>query len=386
VDSQILSVKEFLGVLNDTLVFAFPVVVIEGEVSGYKVSQGKWVFFDLKDDSATLGCFMPLYSLKTPLEDGMRVRVTGSPKLTNWGKFSFTVRGLELTGEGQLRRAYELLKARLEQAGLFAPERKRAIPEFPATIGLVTSGTSAAYADFVKILSERWGGVRILLADVAVQGASAPDQLVSALRYFDELPVPPDVLVMVRGGGSLEDLQAFNTEQVTRAVAASRVPTVVGIGHEVDTSLAELAADVRAATPTDAARRVVPDRVEMLARVGYAWDRLDGAWNRLVVSMAKQLDDYLYGLGRFLSVPQARVAAMELGLMNGMSGLYADGKTRLIQLERLLQGYNPKAVLARGYAIVRQNGQVVQDAASVQTGSRLMIELYKSTMEVEKRP
>ncbi|HSH31858.1 MAG TPA: exodeoxyribonuclease VII large subunit, partial [Candidatus Saccharimonadales bacterium] len=230
---EIISVKEFIAILNETLAFAYPLVTVEGEVSGFKVNQGKWVFFDLKDEEATLGCFMPLYQLKVPLEDGMKVRVGGTPKLTKWGKFSFTARTVELAGEGELRRAFEILRAKLEQEGLFAPQRKRALPPFPATIGLITSAQSAAYHDFTKILQARWGGVTVKVADVQVQGAPAPDQIVMAIDYFNQLPLPVEVVVLIRGGGSLEDLQAFNTESVARAVAASRTPMVVGVGHEV---------------------------------------------------------------------------------------------------------------------------------------------------------
>ena len=213
-NQQIISVSEFIAILNETLTFAYPEVIVEGEVSSFKVNQGKWVFFDLKDPDSTLGCFMPLFSLKLPLEDGMKVRVTGSPRLTKWGKFSFTVRSVELAGEGELKRAMALLKAKLEAEGLFEQERKREIPVYPARIGLITSGQSAAYSDFIKILQTRWSPVTVILADIQVQGASAPDQIVSALEYFNSGAEQVDTLVLIRGGGSLEDLQAFSTEPV----------------------------------------------------------------------------------------------------------------------------------------------------------------------------
>ncbi len=384
-DSQVISVKEFVAILNDTLVFAFPSVMLEGEVSGYKVSQGKWVFFDLKDDEATISCFMPIYQLKVPLEDGMRVRVGGSPKLTNWGKFSFTARTVELAGEGELRRAFELLKAKLSGEGLFASERKRALPLYPKRIGLITSGTSAAYADFTKILSARWGGLDVLLADVAVQGASAPDLLVGAVRYFDELAIPPDVVVMIRGGGSLEDLQAFNTEAVARAVAASRAPIVVGVGHEVDTSLADLAADVRAATPTDAARLVVRDRSEVAAALDGHYRRMDTVLDRSLAANAAQLERALAVLTRFLARPAEQLARLEQGLLAWQSRRLSETRSRLQLLERVLASYDPRAVLGRGYAIVRRGGEVVRDPADVPSGAPLMIELAKGNLEVTNR-
>jgi exodeoxyribonuclease VII large subunit len=196
---QIIGVKAFLDILNETLGFAFPAVTVEGEVSSFKINQGKWVFFDLKDGDATLPCFMPVYQLKVPLEDGMKVRVGGVPKVTNWGKFSFTAKTVALAGEGELKRAFELLKAKLEQEGLFDPARKRPLPRFPQRIGLVTSRASAAYADFIKILGQRWGGLVVQLADIQVQGAAAPDQIISALTYFNEMAQPPEAVVVIRG-------------------------------------------------------------------------------------------------------------------------------------------------------------------------------------------
>jgi exodeoxyribonuclease VII large subunit len=274
VNPQTISVTEFVSIINETLAFAYPQVLIEGEVSSFKVNQGKFVFFDLKDEANVLNCFMMVHQLKMPIEDGMKVRVLGSPKVTKFSKFSLTVRDVELAGEGALRRAMELLKKKLEGEGLFDPARKRPIPAFPTRLGLITSGASAAYADFIKILSARWGGIEVLLADVSVQGAQAPDQIVGALEYFNTLRDPVDVLVLIRGGGSLEDLAAFSTEPVARAVAASRTPIIVGVGHEVDFSLADYAADLRAATPTDAARLVVPDRHETEATIEHLARRI----------------------------------------------------------------------------------------------------------------
>jgi len=147
---QPITVTQFVDIINETLAFAYPEVVIEGEVSSFKVNQGRWVFFDLKDDKNVVSCFMTLYQLKLPIEDGMKIRVTGTPKVTKFSKFSLTVRSVELAGEGELKRAMELLRRKLEAEGLFDPARKRPLPTFPSRIGLITSGTSAAYADFIR--------------------------------------------------------------------------------------------------------------------------------------------------------------------------------------------------------------------------------------------
>ena len=315
---QPITVTQFVDIINETLAFAYPEVVIEGEVSSFKVNQGRWVFFDLKDDKNVVSCFMTLYQLKLPIEDGMKIRVTGTPKVTKFSKFSLTVRSVELAGEGELKRAMELLRRKLEAEGLFDPARKRPLPTFPSRIGLITSGTSAAYSDFIKILNSRFGGMDVLLADVSVQGAAAPDQIVGALDYFNHLPQPVDVLVLIRGGGSLEDLIAFSTEPVARAVAASRTPIIVGVGHEIDFSLADYAADVRAATPTDAARLVVPDRGEVNAQVNHLIHRTYSGLRSAIDQRATSVDRSISRLEAYLRYPrellQDNVAKLWRGL------------------------------------------------------------------------
>jgi exodeoxyribonuclease VII large subunit len=409
-DPQIISVTQFLAIINETLGFAYPQVVVEGEVSSFKVNQGRWVFFDLKDEANVLSCFMTVQQLKLPIEDGMKVRVTGSPKVTKFSKFSLTVRSVELAGEGALRRAMELLKRKLESEGLFDPARKRPLPAFPQRLGLITSGTSAAYSDFVKILNARWGGVEVLLADVSVQGAAAPDQLVGALEYFNQLRDPVDVLVLIRGGGSLEDLMAFSTEPVARAVAASRTPIVVGVGHEIDFSLADYAADVRAATPTDAARLVVPDRHEIAARTRHLASNLDGALSRTLDQRRAIVDRAVHRLEAYLRHPRERVQAQEAKLWRGLDRLahqvttdtdrtavlghrlagferlvLSERRARLAGLTRVLRGFDPQAVLNRGYAIVRSGEEILRDPAKTRTGDPLMIQLAKGSIGAEVR-
>jgi exodeoxyribonuclease VII large subunit len=380
-NDQIIGVKAFLSILNETLSFAFPSVIIEGEVSSFKVNQGKWVFFDLKDEDATLPCFMPVYQLKVPLEDGMKIRVVGVPKVTNWGKFSLTVKTVTLAGEGELRRAFELLKAKLDKEGLFEPNRKRELPLFPHTIGLITSGTSAAYADFIKILGARWGGLSIQLADIQVQGMAAPDQVINAINYFNQLATPPDVLVIIRGGGSLEDLQAFSTEGVARAVAASRTPTVVGVGHEVDISLADLVADRRAATPTDAARIVVPDRSEVEQSLNSTRSVLAGGFEALILRLQHRVNHQITALERFVLLPSTLVNNLTIRLLGAQRRVFDGQRQRLASLQRLLSSFNPQATLERGYAIVRHGDQLVTRPNQVTAGDGLVIQLASGKID-----
>lgn len=333
-----LSVSDAVALVNQTLEYAFPTLVVEGEVSSFKVNQGKFVFFDIKDSDSSLGCFMMVYQLRVPLEDGMRVQVVATPKLTNWGKFSLTVREIRPVGEGALRRAYELLRARLETEGLFAVERKRRLPDMPKNIAVISSTQAAGYADFVRILGERWGGLNVQVAHVQVQGASAADQIVRAIKYFNEQSDLPEVIAIVRGGGSADDLAVFNDELLVREIAASRIPTIVGVGHETDDSLADMVADVRAATPSHAAQILTPDRRETVDRA-----------TRLLEQALSGLQQAIHG--QIAIVDQCLRSAI------GQTQRQLDQAAEQAESQlRTVRAYDPAAVLARGYALVR--GQV----------------------------
>lgn len=254
-----LTPSEFIAVVNQTLEYAYSSVTIVGEVSEFKVNQGKWVFFNIKDKETSVPCFMTLWSLSSPIEDGMKVVVRGTPKMTKWGKFSFTVTKIAPVGEGSLKKAYEMLKKKLLGEGLFDSARKRSLPEDLSKIGVISSTQAAGYADFVKIINARWGGLKILTAHTLVQGLDAPEQIIRALKYFNE-KTDVQAIVLIRGGGSKDDLSCFNDEKLVRAVAASKIPVVCGIGHEIDESLCDLACDIRASTPSNAAELITRDR------------------------------------------------------------------------------------------------------------------------------
>ena len=260
----------------------------------------------------------------------------------------------------------------------------------------------------MKILDGRWGGIAVELAHVQVQGAPAPDQIVAAFGYFNQLASPVDVVVLIRGGGSLEDLQAFNTEPVARAVAGSRTPTIVGVGHEVDTSLADYAADRRAATPTDAARIAVPDRTEVLAEIiGYE-RRLTAGLGRSLAERNARIDRHLVRIEQFVRRPLEQVTASQHRLqqagvrLSGAASRHGEGVARLQErissqsqqllaqrtrqvasLERLIANGSPQATLERGYSIVRHNGEVLRDAGGVRRGDSVMIQLAKGQLTTE---
>lgn len=356
------TVSGFVSAINQTLNTAYPDVEVEGEVSSFNINQGKFVFFDLKDEQASVGCFLMAFNLRVPLEDGMKVKVKATPKLTNKGRFSLTVKKIELSGEGTLKRAYELLKAKLEKEGLFDLARKRPLPLFPRSVGVIASETSAGWTDFQKISNELWGGVEFHLAHVQVQGESSPRQIIAALEHMNEMTNLPDAVVLIRGGGSLEDLSAFNDEQVARAVATSRIPTLVGIGHEVDVTLAGLAADERASTPSNAAQILLPDRREY-AGILERWSTgLTAAMNRIVEGRRKEF---------MQRIDEA------------MQSVFDSTQTQLESLTRTLRGYDPKQALARGYAVARAGGKVLKSGKDLKVGSLVMLELSDANIDTE---
>jgi exodeoxyribonuclease VII large subunit len=382
-ENEILTVSQFHGLLNQTLEFAYPEVVVEGEVASYKVNQGKWVFFDIKDDVATLSCFMPIFQLKTVLEDGMLVRIHCVPKLTAWGKFSLTVKSLELAGEGSVKKAFELLKAQFEREGLFAAERKRLLPQFPKHVALITSAQAAAYNDFVTILTQRYHAMKIDHMQVQVQGESASDQLVRAIEYCSRQG-DYDVVVVIRGGGSAEDLQAFNTEPVVRAIYGCSIPTLVGIGHEDDVSLAELVADMRAATPTDAARRLSPELdpiiVSIDQHVNTGYDQVKRLLLQAshVLARSEQVMSYkLSGISKHIADTTAR-------MVRALESKIIESNLHIASLQRSLTALNPRAILKRGYSIASINGQVVTSVTQITQSSVVMLQLHQGNVRLQK--
>lgn len=362
---QVLSPSDFIAVLNQTLEFAYPVVAIEGELSNFRVSKNRWVYFDLKDETASVAFFGSVYQLPGPLEDGLMVRVVGSPRVHPLYGFSVSFQSIMPVGEGSLKKAAQLLMKKLQAEGLFAPERKRALPYPPQRIGLITAGSSAAYADFMKILNERWGGVEIMYIDSLVQGERAPLQLAKSIETFNQLSDMPEVLVMTRGGGSADDLAAFNDERVVRAVAASRIPTLVAIGHEVDTSLAELAADMRASTPTNAAQLLVPDKKHELQTL----KAKSAAVARILEQSLNTQAEYLTGYKKTLA------ERLEAWLGQEME--------RLELSRKLLELFNPDVALRRGYALVSKAGMHVSSITQVSKGDSLAIKLADGTIRSE---
>ncbi len=379
----VLSVSEFNDLVNQTLESAYPLVSVVGEITDFKVWRERFIYFDLKDENSTVNCFMVFHQLKTPLEDGMNVRIDGRPKLTTKGRFSLSVYDYQLSGEGTLRRNFELLKAKLEAEGKFALDRKRDLMRFPRRVGLITAVHSAAHKDFIKIMNQRWGGVTVEVVDVQVQGTNAAEQIVDAIEYFNQSAAPIDILALVRGGGSLEDLQAFNTESVARAVAGSRTPTVVGVGHETDVSLADLVADVRASTPSNAAEIIFPERIAIATTVDSLAARLEREMAQELINKSQSLQHYLAIMERYTPQLRQRIVTSQRRISESMRISLSHQRQYLESLVRSLRHLDPRQVLKRGYAIAKLGTQVVKSSQQVSIGDSLMLQLARGKLRTE---
>ncbi len=384
---QTFSVAQFIAYINDTLkaIWDPTQVALEGEVSGFRVSQGQWVNFEIKDEEAVVSIFMVLRNLTVPLQDGMRVRLYGCPRLyPKYGKFSFSADRVEIVGEGGLRKALEMLRQTLMEEGLFDPARKRVLPRFPRRVALIASRESAAYGDFVRILHERWSGLNIDLYHVLVQGKDAPTSLVNAIQAASQ--AEGDVLVMTRGGGSLEELMAFNDERVVRAIYACKIPTLVGIGHERDVTLAEEVADVRGSTPTDCARRLVPDRRDILLEVATMEESILFQLEAFVLGYVTRLERAFIGADRWLQAMRGRLDMAAARATEGVRGWHERLIQRLNTAERVIRSADPELILRRGYALVMNaDGQVIVQAAQVKPGNTLSLRFGDGTVDVNVR-
>lgn len=330
----IYSVSDFVEISNDIFEKSFPTVLIEGEISSFKVNQGKFVFFDLKDEKSSLGCFMTVWQMRFPLEDGMKVIAEVRPKLTNWGKFSLTVEKIMPKGEGSLKKSFEILKEKLSREGLFSDERKRQIPRNPQKIAVISSVQAAGYADFIKIINERWGGLKIRVAHTQVQGAVAADQIIRAIDFLNSQSDLPEVIAIIRGGGSADDLAVFNDEKLVRAIANSRIPIITGIGHEIDENLCDLAADFAASTPSNVAQILTSDKA----------DEIRSLCSRIL----RTKETILLKINDLKTENHKKINEIKHISLNKVF----EQKQEIKAKKRILESNNPQNILSKGYAFV----------------------------------
>lgn len=358
-------------------------VWIKGEVSGVSHPSSGHVYFTLKDAGAQLRAVMWRNVARVYdkwLTQGAQVLAHGKISVYEaGGVYQLYADMIQPAGVGDLNRQFELLKARLDAEGLFDPARKRPLPPVPHRIGLVTSPSTAAIRDIFNVLGRRWPLVEVILSPAPVQGDDAPPKIVAALDALyrrNDL----DLIVVARGGGSIQDLWCFNDERVARKIAASPVPVVSGVGHEIDFTIADFVADVRAPTPSAAAEIITPDRAEVAARVQNLSARLAAALSSAAQTRRWQVQAQLRALGHLS--PRVRLASAR----QRMDDLLARGAARLMYkvslrreqlcgLEARLGALSPLAVLGRGYAVVRlaPSGELVTSSAQVSAGDRITV-------------
>ena len=377
-----ISVSEFLSVINELLGGAE--AVVEGEVSQFNIAHGKWVFFTLKDqeEDAVVECFMTAFQLRIPIENGMLVQVKGRPGIhQRSGRFRISVREVTPVGEGALARALALLNAKLENEGFFSESRKRPLPYVPERIGLIASRESAAYSDFLKVLKARFGGLEIYVRHTQVEGPAAIGDILQA--FSEVIAAKPEAIVLTRGGGSLESLAAFNSEPVVRAIFSSPIPVIVGVGHERDITLADLVADVRASTPSNAAELLVPDRQALRSQLDDSLRRIEASVQRLLVEEVLLVSRFERISVSFVRLIQERLDNFLNRIEMALRRVLGQSSEMLERIERLLRSFDPKQVLKRGYGIVYRDGQLVRSAKQVKTGDELDITLQDGDLSAK---
>jgi exodeoxyribonuclease VII large subunit len=434
---RVLSVSELTARIRDLLAKNFTDIWVVGEISNYREAQSGHIYFTLKDDRAQVRCVFfkqQQRGIKFRPEDGLQMTVRGSISVYETrGEYQIYVENLEPVGLGALQLAFEQLKKRLEAEGLFAAERKKPLPLLPSRIGLITSPRGAAVRDVVRILRRRFPNVHLMVYPVRVQGEGSAEEIVKALKFFNQKKLV-DVLILARGGGSMEDLWAFNEEPLARAIVASMIPVISGVGHETDFTIADFVADVRASTPSAAAELVVQTRREfdkhiadlretlasqiryrllefsrrvheLSARRGFRRpldllrqqrQRTDEMTSRLALGLRAQLEKsrkrFTAAHLRIMSFDfRVKIAAFRLRLEKRSADLSLRAerllrakRERLDRLRLQLEERSPLRVLERGYAIATDAaGNVLRDAAQVALGDSVAVQLHRGKLSTE---
>jgi len=404
--SKVLTVTELTRSIRSALETKFRAVWVQGEISNYKLHPSGHQYFTLKDQRTQISCVIwrdTIAPPRQPLVDGSQVQVYGTVTVFEArGQYQLNVQILQPRGVGLLQAKFEALKRKLEAEGLFAEERKRPLPKFPRRIGIVTSPTGAAIRDMVNVLRRRAPWLQILINPVRVQGTGAAQEIAVAIRELalpNEAFAPLDLIVVTRGGGSIEDLWEFNEEIVARAIFHSSVPIVSAVGHEIDFTISDFVADLRAPTPSAAAELIVPDNIDLqrridgctralsrqlLSRVREAQQRLDHARETLQRCLAHKLDGYKRGLLHIARALQARSPARELMMRQNRftdlqrrlvacpARLLETARRRFQHIEGILRVLGPDATLRRGYSItMNERGKIIGTIGAVRSGMKI---------------
>ena len=393
-EQNILSVSE----LNSYLKFLFDrdehltSLAVRGEISNYKIYPSGHHYFTLKDEGGALRCVMFKNSalrLRFRPENGMKVIAAGRVSVfPRDGAYQLYCDALTPDGVGDLYVAFEQLKQKLQAEGLFDPAHKKPLPPYPKTIAIVTSGAGAAVMDMLRILNRRYPLVKVKLLPVRVQGAEAPAEIAGAIRYANRYRVA-DLIITGRGGGSIEDLWAFNDERVARAIYDSELPVISAVGHEPDVTISDFVADVRAATPSNAAELAVPDQMELRARLLSQRTHLGQMMMRQLQLLRQQLTSL--AKKRVLQSPENYLEDKRLALDHAQQRLaalaqrtVADRQRQFVQLAARLDAMSPLKVLSRGYSVARtETGEILRDARQVQKRQEIELQLYRGRVTAQ---
>ena len=390
-DDSVLSVSQLTALVKETLEAAIPPCWVAGEVSNLRYQSSGHVYFDLKDDRAKLPAVMwkgQASRLKFRLENGQEVLCLGELNVyPPHGKYQLIARRIEPRGEGALQAALRQLRVRLAAEGMFDESRKRPLPKFPRRIAAVTSPTGAALRDFLQVLTRRWPRADVLVAPARVQGDEAAGEIVQALARLNRLPAPPEVIFVGRGGGSIEDLWCFNEEAVVRAVAASRLPVVCGVGHEIDWTLSDLAADLRAPTPSAAAELIAPDQAEVQRALAERQQRMSALLSARLNQARRELDALAQRRPLRRPLERLQELARMLDELEQQAGRALHRRTsaageRLAAAAARLEALSPLAVLSRGYSVTFQGpgGPALTDAGQVEPGDVITTRLQRGSL------
>jgi exodeoxyribonuclease VII large subunit len=390
VERNVITITDLTRQIKYSLESSFPHIWVEGEISNFKQHTSGHLYFTLKDEGAQLSAVM--WRSRVPYlnfqpADGMKVIARGS--ITVYpprGNYQLDTEQIQPLGIGELQIAFERLKQKLDTEGLFSPEHKKPIPEFPERIGIITSETGAALQDIRSVLSRRHPSVEVVLAPVRVQGAGAAEEIADAIKSMNRFG-GIDVLIVGRGGGSLEDLWAFNEEIVARAIYASEIPVVSAVGHEIDFSIADFVADLRAPTPSAAAELVVRDRSELLEDIGNLCYTMQGALEHQLSGLRERTASLVtsYSFNRpkdLIREFSQHVDELDRSLETSVSHAVQIVRQTYKSLQQQLQALNPDSVLRRGYTIVRKEKHVVSRAVSLKSGDEVDIQFHDGTVGV----
>ena len=378
-----LSVTQLTAQIKGLMEQSFPDVWVAGEVSNFSRPSSGHCYFTLKDEHAQIRAVVwrgSASKMKFDFTDGLELVCHGRIDVYGpRGSYQLVVDQAQPKGVGALELALRQLREKLGKEGLFDADRKRPLPPFPRRIGFVTSPTGAAVRDFLEVARRRWRGVEVYIIPARVQGDEAVAEIAAGIRLANQIRPPLDALVVGRGGGSMEDLWAFNEEPVVRAIAESQVPTISAVGHEIDVTLADLAADVRAATPTEAAEHVVPSADETIGRMNTLGQRLHGSLARRLRHSRERLD--ALALRRPLARPHTlvedaarRTDELEAAANRAVRLLCHDHRHTLEQLAGKMQSLSPLAVLSRGYSLTQDDrGQVVRSSQQLKPGATVTL-------------